>query len=150
MAVKIKTKYGLIDISNSVIATVVGGAATSNYGVVGMASKNALRDGAYTILNRENYRRGVVIKTNDNQIVVDVYIIVGYGLKISEVSHNVQDSVKYNLENLLGIKTKSVTVFSPVVDTILTSMPARRIMSIVVVASISSKPVARKIKTIFI
>ena len=34
MAVKIKTKYGLIDISNSVIATVVGGAATSNYGVV--------------------------------------------------------------------------------------------------------------------
>ena len=31
MAVKIKTKYGLIDISNSVIATVVGGAATSNY-----------------------------------------------------------------------------------------------------------------------
>ncbi len=108
MAVKIKTKYGLIDISNSVIATVVGGAATSNYGVVGMASKNALRDGAYTILNRENYRRGVVI--NDNQIVVDVYIIVGYGLKISEVSHNVQDSVKYNLENLLGIKTKSVNV----------------------------------------
>ena len=110
MAVKIKTKYGLIDISNSVISTVVGGAATSNYGVVGMASKNALRDGAYTILNRENYRRGVVIKTNDNQIVVDVYIIVGYGLKISEVSHNVQDSVKYNLENLLGIKTKSVNV----------------------------------------
>lgn len=39
MAVKIKTKYGLIDISNSVIATIVGGAATSNYGVVGMASK---------------------------------------------------------------------------------------------------------------
>ncbi|MDE7050002.1 MAG: Asp23/Gls24 family envelope stress response protein, partial [Lactobacillus sp.] len=30
--------------------------------------------------------------------------------KISEVSHNVQDSVKYNLENLLGIKTKSVNV----------------------------------------
>ena len=30
MAVKIKTKDGLIDISNGVIATVVGGAATSN------------------------------------------------------------------------------------------------------------------------
>lgn len=39
MAVKIKTKDGLIDISNGVIATVVGSAATSNYGVVGMASK---------------------------------------------------------------------------------------------------------------
>ncbi|MBD5432657.1 MAG: Asp23/Gls24 family envelope stress response protein [Lactobacillus sp.] len=110
MAVKIKAKYGLIDISNNVIATVVGGAATSNYGVVGMASKNAIRDGAFTILNRENYRRGVVIKSKDNKIIVDVYIIVGYGLKISEVSRNVQDSVKYNLEHLLGIKAESVNV----------------------------------------
>ncbi|MCZ3394109.1 Asp23/Gls24 family envelope stress response protein, partial [Enterococcus faecium] len=30
MAVKIKTKNGTIDVSNDVIATVVGGAATDN------------------------------------------------------------------------------------------------------------------------
>ncbi|EGF48942.1 hypothetical protein AAULR_13192 [Lacticaseibacillus rhamnosus MTCC 5462] len=39
-----QTKYGIIDISNSVIATVVGGAATSIYGIVGMASRNQIRD----------------------------------------------------------------------------------------------------------
>ena len=109
MAVKIKTKDGLIDISNGVIATVVGGAATSNYGVVGMASKNAIRDGFDGILNRANYKR-VVVKSEDNEITVDVYIIVGYGLKISEVSKNVQDSVKFNLSNQLGINTKAVNV----------------------------------------
>ena len=38
MAVKIQTQYGMVDLSNDVIATVVGGAATDNYGVVGMAS----------------------------------------------------------------------------------------------------------------
>ena len=76
MAVKIKTKYGLIDISNSVIATVVGGAATSNYGVVGMASKNALRDGAYTILNRENYRRGVVIIIKESLMYILLWVMV--------------------------------------------------------------------------
>ena len=32
MAVKIKTKSGTIDIANDVISTVVGGAATDNYG----------------------------------------------------------------------------------------------------------------------
>ena len=108
MAVKIKTKYGLIDISNGVIATVVGGAATSNYGVVGMASKNAIRDGVDSILSRANYKR--VVKSDENQVTVDVYIIVGYGLKISEVSRNVQDSVKYNLRSQLGIDTKAVNV----------------------------------------
>lgn len=34
MAVKIQTKAGTIDIDNDVISTVVGGAATDNYGVV--------------------------------------------------------------------------------------------------------------------
>ncbi|MDN6043035.1 MAG: Asp23/Gls24 family envelope stress response protein, partial [Lactobacillus sp.] len=85
-------------------------AATANYGVVGMASKNALRDGFDGILNRSNYKRGVVVKSAENEITVDVNIIVGYGLKISEVSRNVQGSVKYNLENQLGIETKAVNV----------------------------------------
>ena len=56
MAVKIKTQYGDIDITNNVIATVVGGAATDIYGIVGMASKNQIRDNLNEILNRENYK----------------------------------------------------------------------------------------------
>ncbi|MDO4912357.1 MAG: Asp23/Gls24 family envelope stress response protein [Lactobacillus sp.] len=110
MAVKIKTKYGLIDVSNNVVATVVGSAATSNYGVVGMASKNAIRDGFDGILNKANYKKGVVVKSDADDVTVDVNIIVGYGLKISEVSRNVQDSVKYNLKSQLGIQTKAVNV----------------------------------------
>lgn len=44
MTVKIQTENGQIELSNEVIATVVGGAATDNYGVVGMASRNQIRD----------------------------------------------------------------------------------------------------------
>ena len=43
MAVKIQTSAGTIEITNDVIATVVGGAATDVFGVVGMASKNQLK-----------------------------------------------------------------------------------------------------------
>ena len=111
MAVTIKTKYGTIDISNSVIASVVGGAATSIYGVVGMASKHQLRDGFNEILNRENFSRGVVITQEDGEVVVDVYVIIGYGLKISEVAKNVKEKVKYNLETTLGMKTQKVNVY---------------------------------------
>ena len=38
MAVKIQNQFGNIDISNDVIATVVGGAATEIFGIVGMAA----------------------------------------------------------------------------------------------------------------
>ncbi|KRL12952.1 Asp23/Gls24 family envelope stress response protein [Schleiferilactobacillus perolens] len=110
MAVKIETKYGTIAIANNVIATVVGGGATAVYGIVGMASKQIFRDNFNEILNRDNYARGVVIRQNDEGITVDVYIIVGYGLKISEVCRNVQDKVKYNLESMLGITAQAVNV----------------------------------------
>ncbi|WP_155286690.1 Asp23/Gls24 family envelope stress response protein [Lacticaseibacillus zhaodongensis] len=110
MAVKIKTKYGIIDIDNSVIATVVGGAATDIYGIVGMASKNQIRDNLSTILNRENYARGVVVRQEDNGVNIEVNIIVGYGTKISEVCRNVQAKVKYNLETMLGLTANAVTV----------------------------------------
>lgn len=111
MTVKMNTKSGMIEIENDVIATVVGGAATENFGVVGMASKNQIRDNINDILRKENYSKGVIVRQEDNGVAVDVYIVVGYGTKISEVSRNVQDSVKYNLNNILGITANSVNVF---------------------------------------
>ena len=104
MAVKIQTPAGTIEITNDVMATVVGG-------IVGMASKNQIKDNLNDILRRENYSRGVVVRQEDNGIAVDVYTIVSYGTKISEVSRNVQEKVKYNLETLLGVTANSVNVF---------------------------------------
>ncbi len=94
MTVKIQTENGQIELSNEVIATVVGGAATDNYGVVGMASRNQIRDNLNDILKKENFSRGVVIRQEDEGVAVDVYIIVGYGTKISAICRNVQEQVK--------------------------------------------------------
>ncbi|EKK20812.1 Putative alkaline-shock protein [Fructilactobacillus florum 8D] len=110
MTVKMNTQYGLISINNDVIATVVGGAATDNYGVVGMASKNQLKDNMNEILRRDAYSRGVVVRQIEDQIQVDVNIIVSYGTKISEVCRTVQDKVKYNLDSMLGITVDAVNV----------------------------------------
>lgn len=111
MAVKMQTKYGEIDINDAAIATVVGKATTQNYGVVGMASKNQLRDGIQEILNRENYARGVVVFNEDDVIVINVYIMVNYGTKISEICRNVQSSVKFELEHVLGLTANIVNVY---------------------------------------
>ncbi|MGX7059904.1 Asp23/Gls24 family envelope stress response protein [Vagococcus humatus] len=111
MAVKIKTQAGTIEISNEVIATVVGGAATDIYGIVGMASKNQIKDNLNEILRKENYSKGVVVRQEENGVAIDVYTIVSYGTKISEVSRNVQEKVKFNLETMLGITANSVNVY---------------------------------------
>jgi len=110
MSVTVNNDYGLIEISNDVIATVVGGAATEIPGIVGMASRHQVRDGLNEILNRENYARGVVVSQEEG-VVVDVYIIVSYGTRISEVSKNVQERVSYQLEASLGVEADAVNIF---------------------------------------
>ena len=111
MAVTINTKNGTVDIENDVIATIVGASTTEIFGVVGMTSKNAVKDNFKTLLRQENYAKGVVISAHDNGVDVDIYVIVSFGVKISEVAKNVQERVKFNLENQLGITENAVNVF---------------------------------------
>ncbi|UGB32634.1 Asp23/Gls24 family envelope stress response protein [Metabacillus sp. B2-18] len=111
MSIELKTKYGQIDISNEVIATVAGGAAIDCYGIVGMASRNQIKDGLTDILRKENFSRGVIVRQDDDSINIDMYIIVSYGTKISEVAHNVQTKVKYTLDQTVGLAVDSVNIF---------------------------------------
>ena len=114
MTVKINTKDGQIELTDDVIATIVGGAATEIFGVVGMASKNAIKDNFQALLGKENYAKGVVVKTTDEgSIAVDVYTVLSYGTKISEVSKNIQERVKIShvLEYQLGITAETVNVY---------------------------------------
>jgi uncharacterized alkaline shock family protein YloU len=106
VSIELKTNYGHIEISNETIAQICGGAAVDCYGIVGMASKNQIKDGISEILRKENYSKGVIVLTH-----IDLYIIVGYGTKISEVAHNVQSKVKYVLEQTIGLKADSVNIF---------------------------------------
>ncbi len=111
MAVEKKTNYGSISVSEDAVASLVGGVITECYGVVGMASKQVLRDGWAEMLKKENYARGVVVKKNDEGLDIDLYIIVGFGVKISEVVLEAQKKVKYMLEKTLSLEVTSVNVF---------------------------------------
>lgn len=111
MSIEMKTKFGQIEISNEVVATIAGGAAIDCYGIVGMASKNQIKDGLTEILRRENFTRGVIIRKEEDSLHIDMYIIVSYGTKISEVAYNVQSKVKYTLEKTIGMSADTVNIY---------------------------------------
>ncbi|MCE5040246.1 Asp23/Gls24 family envelope stress response protein [Mammaliicoccus sciuri] len=111
MTLEITNEYGSIDISNDVITTLAGGAAVECYGIVGMASKHQVRDGIAEILGRDNYAKGVIVSQNEGVLDVDMYIIVSYGTKISEIANNVQSAVKYTLEQSLNLKVNAVNIY---------------------------------------
>lgn len=110
MPINRKTKFGQINISDNAIASLAGTTVNECYGIVGMISKNYLVDGYSALLKKENYSKGVVIKDRKEGIQIDVYVVISYGVKISEVIIGLQQRVKYSLENTLNIDIDSVNV----------------------------------------
>jgi len=104
-----ETKLGKVEITEEVIATIAGAAAIECYGLVGMASRK-LSDGVSGLLKRENLSKGVVVTFRENTVVIDLNIIVGYGIKISEVASNVMDRVRYTVETMTGLCVAEVNV----------------------------------------
>ena len=46
----------------------------------------------------------------DGKVVVDLYVIIQYGTRVSEVAHGVMHGVRYALEQALGIPVAEVNV----------------------------------------
>ncbi|MEJ7217966.1 Asp23/Gls24 family envelope stress response protein [Staphylococcus gallinarum] len=111
MTLEITNDYGSIDISNEVIASVVGSKAVECYGIVGMASRQQVRDGIAEILGYDNYAKGIIVKEENGLVNIDMYIIVSFGTKISEVASNFQSTIKYTVEQTLKVKVNSINIF---------------------------------------
>lgn len=111
MTIQLSTDNGKVLISDDVVAIIAGSAALDCYGLIGMASRKQLKDGITELLGRENLARGVEVRKVDDSVQIDLYIIVSYGTKISEVAHNIQVKVKYVLNEIVGLHVDVVNVF---------------------------------------
>lgn len=109
MSKVVTNDVGKIIISQEVIATLAGIAATECFGIVGMASQK-IKDGIVELLGRETLSKGVQVEIKNDQLNISVYIIVGYGTKISEIAHNVIDKVRYSVEKYTGLSVDHVQI----------------------------------------
>lgn len=109
MECKVKNDIGTIYITEDVMLKVVGYAALECYGIVAMSSKRA-KDGLVQWLGRENLSKGVQLKLVDDMLDVDLFIIVEYGISISEVCKTIVETVRYKLESMTGVKVRRVNI----------------------------------------
>ncbi len=95
--------------SPQAIGTIAGRAVTECYGVVGIAARR-LRYGAAELLPPGRYHQGVEVQFHNEQIIIDLYVVLEYGLRISEIAHNIMSSVKFAVEQMLGMPVVQVNV----------------------------------------
>lgn len=109
LAIMINSEYGDVSVENSVIAQIAGAVANKCYGVVGMASRNK-KDGIVSLLKGDSITKGIKISVEDAAIVIEMHIIVEYGVNINAICDSIVNNVKYKVESNTGLKVKCVNV----------------------------------------
>jgi len=110
MSAKIINENGTISIDNEVIKRIAGLAAMDCYGIVGMAIKN-VKDGFVQILKRESITKGIKLNISENKVSLDFHIIVEYGTNISAIADNLISTIKYKIEDTVGLEVEHINIF---------------------------------------
>lgn len=105
----INSEYGNVSVDNNVIAQIAGAVANKCYGVVGMASRSK-KDGIVSLLKSDNITKGIKISVADSAILIEMHIVVEYGVNINAICDSIVNNVKYKVESNTGLKVKKVNV----------------------------------------
>lgn len=102
-------ELGRIEVYPAAVAALAAHAAADCYGVMGMAGRG-LRAGMAELLRRDLHR-GVEVRETGDGLAIDVYVIVNYGIRISELAHNLQSAVRFEVERSTGVPVLGVNVY---------------------------------------
>jgi uncharacterized alkaline shock family protein YloU len=100
---------GTVTLSDDAVAQVVGHSVLECYGIVGMASKSLVRGVAH-LLSRHSLSHGIEVRRAGDDLAIDLYVVIEYGLNLAEVAAAVRQRVTYEVERLTGLHVTSVQV----------------------------------------
>ena len=100
---------GKIEVLPNAIHSIAVQAISECYGVVGIAAPR-LHNGQAVLLGPGRSNQGVQVHIVDDRITLEVYVVLEYGLRISEIAHNIMSGVKFAIEKMLGVPVAQVNV----------------------------------------
>lgn len=62
------------------------------------------------MLGRKSFSKGVKVEAGESQVVIDISIIVKYGVRIPDVAWKIQEKCKQAVESMTGLEVKKVNV----------------------------------------
>ena len=112
-----QTELGEIKVGTNVYTNIAGNAATSCFGVKGMAIRS-VTDGLVHLLRKESLAKGVLVRTNDDgTISIELHIIIDQGVNIPALGASIISEVRYIASKHTETEVREVNV---IVDSIVT------------------------------
>lgn len=99
---------GTVRISEDVIASIAGLAASETEGVGGLCS--GIGTNVAEFLGKKSLSKGVRVEFHGDLVEVEICFLVKYGCNICEVGKNVQNAVRSAIQSMSGMRTSAVNV----------------------------------------
>jgi len=102
------TELGSVQIHNNVIAAIARLAAVKVPGVSDMSS--GIVDDIAGMIRKKSSDRGIRVTFEDAGVVIELHVIIEYGVRIPNVAWQLQTEVRQAVEQMTGKHVKSVQV----------------------------------------
>mgnify|MGYP000661816339 CR=1 FL=1 len=103
-----ENELGAVHIHNSVIGVIARLAAAKVPGVVDFVG--GLVDGLAGIVGKRSSDRGVHVEVVDNGVVIELNVVLEYGVHIPKVAWQIQNEARKAVEQMTGKSVKAVNV----------------------------------------
>ena len=98
-----------VRIADDVVSVIAGVAVSEVPGVAGMSGGFA--GGISEVFSgKKNLAKGIKVNIGEKETIIDVNIIVEYGIRIPDVAFEIQNRVKKAVETMTGLKVAGVNV----------------------------------------
>lgn len=101
-------ELGAVQIHNNVIATIARLAVLKVPGVVEMSG--GLVDGLAGMIGKKGSDRGIRVEMQEASVIIEVFVVVEYGVQIPHVAWQIQSEVRKAVEQMTGKAVKAVQV----------------------------------------
>lgn len=105
-----ETRLGTIDLSEGYLSKLIGHEVTSCFGVVGMVPRSNKQKIFSKLSKNEPLDTGIKVIGNADSIVVELHIIVTYGMNINAIAASITEKVKYIVKEATDITVEKVIV----------------------------------------
>lgn len=104
------TLQGKIIVSETYLSKLIGNEVTSCFGVVGMMPSSHRQRLSKLVTRTEKIDTGIKVTGDAEKVIVEIHIVVTYGMNINAIAASITEKVKYVVKEVTGINVTRVIV----------------------------------------
>ena len=105
-----ETRLGKIELSELYLSKLIGHEVTSCFGVVGMVPRSNKQKIFSKFSKIDPIDTGIKVIGNADSIIVELHIVVIYGMNINAIAASITEKVKYIVKEATDIEVEKVIV----------------------------------------